>query len=335
MAAAPDIDHNGLVWRSVSKKPPKHYKVSITSFSSLKSTEKYESGEFEAGGYMWKLVLFPSGNKNREVKDHISLYLELGKQEKIKPGKIVSIDYKLFLLNRHKGKKSYLVLEHSNKKENKYCIYGTIVGGLAGFDRFIPLKDFIDASNGYVIDDTCEFGAEVLVSETTRKSKGECFFMNLNSTGDMYKHVWKVSNFSTLDATTCHYSLPFTAGNQKYCAWTLMLYPNGHLRGKGSHVSLFLGLHNPHELPPGSRILAVVTLRILDQINGDRYTTPVEALWFDRRVDWGNHQLVTQKQNARMSMDDSCLIEVEISIQGLSMPRTSTRRWPWNFKLFN
>ncbi|KAL6215045.1 hypothetical protein ACLB2K_014476 [Fragaria x ananassa] len=334
MAAAPDIDHNGLVWRSVSKKPPKHYKVSITSFSSLKSTEKYESGEFEAGGYMWKLVLFPNGNKNREVKDHISLYLELGKQKKIKPGKIVSIDYKLFLLNRHKGKKSYLVLEHSNKKENTYCIYGTIVGGLAGFDRFIPLKDFIDASNGYVIDDTCEFGAEVLVSETTRKSKGECFFMNLNSTGDMYKHVWKVSNFSTLDATKWHFSTPFFFGKQKYCAWRLKLHPNGVQSGKGSRVSVYLSLSKSHELPPGTRILAQVALCISDQIKGsDGNFTPVEAVWFDQRESWRCDQIVTQEQKARMSKDDRCLIVVKISIQGLSMPRTSTRRWPWNFKI--
>lgn len=32
-----------------------------------------------------------------------------------------------------------------------------------GFDQFIPLEAFNDASNGYLVDDTCVFVAEVLI----------------------------------------------------------------------------------------------------------------------------------------------------------------------------
>ncbi|PRQ34921.1 putative ubiquitinyl hydrolase 1 [Rosa chinensis] len=326
-----DINHNGLVWRSVTRKPPKHYKMSIKSFSRLQSEEKYESGEFEVGGYKWKLVLFPNGNKNRDVKDHISLYLEMGGDKAIEPGKIVTVDYKLFLLNRHKGKESYLVLEDYNKREKKYCIYRTIVGGLGGLDRFIPLQDFSDASNGYLIDDRCEFGVEVFVSETTRKGKGECVFMSLNTA--IYKHVWKVTNFSKLGAQP-YYSLPFTANDQKYCSWRLVLYPKGLITGKDSHLSLLLYLDEPHKLPPGSKILAEFTLRILDQIHGNHRSGKVNACWFIAQPTiraCGFDQLITQEKNARFSMDDTCIIEVEITIQGLSMPRISTRPWPWNF----
>ncbi|XP_050380056.1 uncharacterized protein LOC126797475 [Argentina anserina] len=277
--------------------------------------EKYESGEFEAGGYKWKLVLFPNGNKNHDVKDHISIYLEMGGKKAVKPGRSVTIDYKLFLLNQRK--ESYLVRENSNE-EKKYCIYRTIVGGLAGFDRFIPLKEFSDASNGYLIDDTCEFGAEVKVSETNLV-KGECWFSIVNPV--TYKYVWKITNFSALDAPV-HYSLPFTAhDNQKYCAWRLLLFPNGIHAGEGSHVSLYLGLHNPHELPPGSRILADYTLRILDQIHGNHRSFKVIGNWFDSSRNLGSHQMILQEENARFSKDGSCIIEVEFTIQGLSIPR--------------
>ncbi|XP_011033128.1 PREDICTED: TNF receptor-associated factor family protein DDB_G0272340-like [Populus euphratica] len=62
---------------TVSDAPPIHYMVKIELFSSLwkNAVETYESGVFEAGGYKWKLVLYPNGNKSNNVKDYISLYL--------------------------------------------------------------------------------------------------------------------------------------------------------------------------------------------------------------------------------------------------------------------
>ncbi|KAI5349108.1 hypothetical protein L3X38_001995 [Prunus dulcis] len=77
------------------------------------------------------------------------------------------------------------------------------------FDQFIPLESFADASNGYLIDDTCVFGAEVFASEGRIIGKGECISMINNPV--MYKHVWKVDNFSKLDATF-YDSEPFIAG---------------------------------------------------------------------------------------------------------------------------
>ncbi|KAF7812149.1 BTB/POZ and MATH domain-containing protein 3 [Senna tora] len=67
------------ILRSVSDTSPAHYQVRIQSFSLLtkNAIETYESAEFEAGGYKWKLVLYPSGNKSKNVNDHISLYLVL------------------------------------------------------------------------------------------------------------------------------------------------------------------------------------------------------------------------------------------------------------------
>ncbi|KAI5346079.1 hypothetical protein L3X38_013958 [Prunus dulcis] len=67
------------ILRTISDAPPTHYTIKIQSLSllSVHSLEKYESGVFEAGGYKWKLVFYPNGNKSRNVKEHISLYLVL------------------------------------------------------------------------------------------------------------------------------------------------------------------------------------------------------------------------------------------------------------------
>ncbi|XWS08433.1 hypothetical protein CRYUN_Cryun40dG0002100 [Craigia yunnanensis] len=75
--ANPVSSNQDEVARSISEAAPSHYLLKIQSFSLLTKNgiEKYESGEFEAGGYKWKLVLYPNGNKSRNVKEHLSLYL--------------------------------------------------------------------------------------------------------------------------------------------------------------------------------------------------------------------------------------------------------------------
>ncbi|KAJ0093127.1 hypothetical protein Patl1_24768 [Pistacia atlantica] len=79
-------EKDGII-RSVSDTPPTHYAVVIQLFSLLSETaEKYESAEFEAGGYKWKLVLHPNGNKSKNVEDHISLYLAMADVTSLPPG---------------------------------------------------------------------------------------------------------------------------------------------------------------------------------------------------------------------------------------------------------
>ncbi|KAJ0092355.1 hypothetical protein Patl1_24775 [Pistacia atlantica] len=57
-----------------------------SSMLKNQSFEKYESAEFEAGGYKWKLVLHPNGNKSKNVEDHISLYLAMADATSLPPG---------------------------------------------------------------------------------------------------------------------------------------------------------------------------------------------------------------------------------------------------------
>ncbi|KAL6188396.1 hypothetical protein ACLB2K_039789 [Fragaria x ananassa] len=104
-----------------------------------------------------------------------------------------------------------------------------------GFDKLMFLEEFNNASNGYVIDDTCVFGAKVFVCNERTKGKRERLLRMNNAI--MYKHVWKVKNFSKLD-DQCYKSEPFTAGNQK---WEIKFYPKGSHQGMGTHFSLYFG----------------------------------------------------------------------------------------------
>ncbi|KAI5349109.1 hypothetical protein L3X38_001996 [Prunus dulcis] len=211
-----------------------------------------ESGDFEAGGYKWILRLYPNGDLKKNVVDHISFYLVISGSAYFQDGWELNAFFRLFLLDQIKG--TYLVLEDANKKVK--CFHGKML--YSGFDQFIPLESFVDPSNGYLIDDTCVFGAEVFVSEKSRIVREDCLSMIKNPV--MYQHAWKIEKFSELKSG--YYSEAFKAGDYK---WKILIYPKGYGLGKGSHLSLDLEWSNPKTLPPGSGIFAAYCVRIWRQ----------------------------------------------------------------------
>lgn len=94
----------------------------------------------------------------------------------------------------------------------KKCFHGAMLSA-AGFDKLILLEDFSDVSNGFLVDDTCVFGAEVFVCKEKRTGKGECLARIQNAS--ICKHVWKVKKFSTL-GDQVYDSIPFSAGDYKW-----------------------------------------------------------------------------------------------------------------------
>ncbi|GAY57508.1 hypothetical protein CUMW_179970, partial [Citrus unshiu] len=99
----------------------------------------------------------------------------------------VSEVFRLFLIDQNI--ENYCVLDQNKDimgKERRF-------NGLKhvwGFDKFIPLRAFNDASNGYLVEDTCVFEAEVLVKERNK-------FKEISI---ICKCISKIENFSKLDA---------------------------------------------------------------------------------------------------------------------------------------
>ena len=56
-----------------------------------------------------KLVVYPNGNKNKNAKEHISIYLALSKENSLQTGWEVSAVFRLFLLDQNK--QHYIVLQ--------------------------------------------------------------------------------------------------------------------------------------------------------------------------------------------------------------------------------
>lgn len=306
---------NKGVATSVSDRPPTHYTVKIQFFSLLtkNSIERYESGDFDAGGYKWKLIIYPNGNKKENVKDHISLYLAMAQGSWLRPGWEVYAAFRMFLL--HQKRDNYLTHEDANMGNGRRFHESKLEWG---FDRFVSLNKFNEPSNGYLIDDTCVFGAEVTICKENTSGKGECVSMIKEAIP--YQHPWKIENFSKLEGK-CHES-SFFAGGQK---WMIQLYPSGMGKGMGSHLSLFLALAQDKTLSPGFKLYAHFTLRLHHQNHGNHYEGKGKQ-WFGTGSsgtwDWGWPRFISLTQLNQLEegflLNDTCLVEADVTIQGVA-----------------
>ncbi|KAF5189328.1 Ubiquitin carboxyl-terminal hydrolase [Thalictrum thalictroides] len=232
--------------------PPTHYIFKIENFSLLSknSIEKYESSDFESGGYKWKLAFYPNGNKEKEVKDHISLYLVMADTTSLPIGWEVNVNLRLFMFDQKRDE--YVTIEGWNSR------HFHALKTEWGFSQLIPLTTLQDPSNGYLVDDTCVFGADVIVLK--RATKGECLSMLKDVTP--YKHTWRVCGFSTLTGDVI--SDVFVVGGKK---WRIQLDPMGDVNGKkDGYISIFLVLNDSKSLFHAEKFYVKFKILILQSL---------------------------------------------------------------------
>ena len=80
-----------------------------------------------------------------------------------------------------------------------------------GFPQFLPLDVLNDPCNGYLMEDSCIFGAEVFVIKYS--GKGECLSMIKEPVDGTF--TWVIENFSTLKEKVM-YSDVFTVEDFKW-----------------------------------------------------------------------------------------------------------------------
>ncbi|XP_028070182.1 uncharacterized protein LOC114272668 isoform X1 [Camellia sinensis] len=296
------------VARSLRDIPPAHYTLKIESFSELAQllldakVQNYESDIFEAGGYKWKLYLHPNGDKERNGEGHISLYLVIAETSDLPLGWEVNVNFKLFVYDQIQDK--YMTIQDANGKVRRFHRMKT----KWGFAQLLPLGTFNDAANGYLIHDTCVFGAEVLV--INYNGRGECLtvFKGLDNT-----YTWKIDNFSSLDGKT-HYSEVFTIGNRK---WKLKLHPKGYPRANNKCLSLFLLLDDWKTFPSDRKTYAKYKLLMRNQCHGQHVET-TDTACFAPTSGWGRSSFLslTDLHDASKGflVKDTLIVEAEVSV---------------------
>ncbi|XP_031098951.1 uncharacterized protein LOC116002908 [Ipomoea triloba] len=301
---------------------PSHFMFKIQSVSLLTeyNVKKCSSAEFEAGGYKWKLIFYPNGNKRNHVTDHISVHLALmadTRSRGFQPGWEVHAVFRLFLLDRNND--TYLVIRDVQEKGRRFRATRTEWG----FDRVIPVGTFNDPSYGYVVDDVCVFGAEVYVHKDLKFYTGECLSMVKDP--DPVKYPWTIFNFFVPERAY-HESPTFQQ-------WKMRVYPNGK-DDKGTHVSLSLHLASGGESkePTPSRIYAEFTLRLIDRHHHKNWIVK-GARWFNPRsptntfYEWPKlitkDYFKTKSAGFWSSCKDKCTIEAEVRVHGETTPLQS------------
>ncbi|KAG5240226.1 MATH domain and coiled-coil domain-containing protein [Salix suchowensis] len=162
------------------------------------------------------LVLYPSGNKSKNVKEHISLYLAMADTSSLPLGWEIHVIFRLFLLDQNKD--SYLVIQAG--KERRF--HGLKLEW--GFDEFIQLSTFNDSRYGFLVEDTCVLGAEVFVCRERSRGKGEVLSMTKQPA--TFKYTWKIENFLKLDEKRQESQIfKFT----DKIRWKILLYPKGKI----------------------------------------------------------------------------------------------------------
>ncbi|KAK6118632.1 hypothetical protein DH2020_047624 [Rehmannia glutinosa] len=283
---------------------PAHFLVKIESFSLLSESgiNKYETRDFEAGGYKWRLIIYPDGHKSGKEGNHVSVYLAMAGTSSLPVGWEVNAIFSIFLFNKILD--NYLCT-WSGKVRRFHAMQSEW-----GFSKMISKNSLKDESNGFLVDDNCVFGAEVFVIE--RQQVVEC--VSVLKVTNPYKRDWMIENFSKLEDVWT--SEEFTAGD---CQWKIELYPDGDKREKGRSVSIFLHCVDSKRFAPNEKVRADFSIQIKNSLHSTDDSGSVSHWFTSLEISWGFPAFLTtanmRDPGKGFIVDDCCFLEIEISVQ--------------------
>ncbi|KAH0870212.1 hypothetical protein HID58_077234 [Brassica napus] len=267
------------VWRDDR---PSSKIVTIAGYSVIKGRgEPYESSVFEAAGYKWRLVLYVTGNKNDGGNGYISLYVRMEETESLRYGWEVNVDLKLFV---------------HNPKQHKYL---TVTDGAVkrfnaakkewGFGQLISLATFENTNQGYIVQDTCSFGAEILIVKPANQQEKVTFISNPPNN----VFTWKILRFSNLE-DKFYYSADFLVGDRYWLVLDMISHhimrlgfnPKGSGGGRPHALPIFLYAQGFRPNAVATNTWGAVNLRLKNQ-RSSNHKQLYSAAWYPIRSGYG------------------------------------------------
>ncbi|CAF1920974.1 unnamed protein product [Brassica napus] len=248
------------VTRVLREERPSSKIVTIAGYSVIKGRgEPYESSVFEAAGYKWRLVLHV-GNAG-----YISLYLRIEEAESIPYGLEVNVDLKLFV---HVPKlDKYLTItdgavKRFNTEKKEW-----------GFEQLIDLASFENTNEGYIVQDTCSFGAEIFIVKPAKVQEKVTFISN----PPRNVFTWEIPHFSDM-GDKFYYSDDFLVGDRY---WRLGFNPKS-----GSALPIYLYAQGFRPDAVTTNTWGAVNLRLKNQ-RSTNHRERYSAAWYPIRSDYG------------------------------------------------
>ncbi|KAL8264669.1 hypothetical protein R6Q59_022799 [Mikania micrantha] len=185
--------------------------------------------------------------------DHISLHVVICDTGSDSKGWDACVDVSFFVYDHIQN--NYVTFQDVNGHRTRFNEKTTAWG----FDKLISTESFMESKNGYLFYDSCVFGVEIIeVPQFTRLDR--CLLMT-KPLPTMNTFTWTIKNFSTLTEEAL-FSDAFKIGKVK---WKLLLYPKGNMSGEGTHLSIYLGVHDVASFPDGWKLYAKFNLRVKNQ----------------------------------------------------------------------
>ncbi|XP_030968826.1 uncharacterized protein LOC115989292 [Quercus lobata] len=264
-----------------------------------------------------RLSLYPKGIE-KNMNGHISLYLAIAETGKLPLGWEVNASFKLFVFDQIRDE--YLTVQDVGGAIKRF----NDINSEWGFAKFLPLDTFNDASQGYLVNNCCVFGAEVFVHERSVRRQCLSFIEQKPNNSTL---TWKIERFSTLNEEQ-YCSQEFTVEDLQ---WKLMVYPKGDAWAKEKALSVFLCPCN--WLLSDQNVFAEYKLRIRNQIKGKHkeirgksnistcFKSCIPVSWFsslESEESWGYPDFLLLKDLYTASkgflVNDTLLVEAEILV---------------------
>ncbi|CDY70520.1 BnaA09g56140D [Brassica napus] len=247
------LEANLGVTRVLRDERPSSKIVTIAGYSVIKERhEPYESSVFEAAGYKWRLVLYVT------------------ETESLPYGWEVNVDLKLFVHNP-KQHKYLAVTDGAVKRFNA-------AKKEWGFGQLISLATFQNTNQGYIVQDTCSFGAEILIVKPAEQQEKVTFISNPPNN----VFTWKILRFSSLE-DKFYYSDDFLVGDRY---WRLGFNPKGDGEGRPHALPIYLYAQGFRPNAVATNTWGAVNLRLKNQ-RSSNHRQLYSAAWYPIRSDYG------------------------------------------------
>ncbi|TMX02324.1 hypothetical protein EJD97_022011 [Solanum chilense] len=283
---------------------PTRYLLKIESFSLLSENGiyKYESNEFESGGFNWKMIIH--GNGDGDGEDHISVYLAIIRPSSLHGVWEVNASFSFLIFDQIHD--NYNVMKGMERRFRN-------IKTEWGLSKCISHETFKNPSNGYLVNDKCIFGVDVYVIKN--HGIGEC--LSLLNDSNVYKHEWKITEFSELKNVV--YSGEFTVEGYK---WKLWLYPTGDNRQNGQSISAFLESVDAKGFDRHKSVGAKFSISVKNQISGDHHKITGGANWYSAAFyswGWSSFMRCCELNDPKKGflIEDCCILEAEVSVVGV------------------
>ncbi|KAJ4831028.1 hypothetical protein Tsubulata_045902 [Turnera subulata] len=239
------------------KVPPADYLLKIESFSSLLESgmERFDTQYFESVGKKWKLSVHPG--KKADIGGHISRSLAIKQPTGNTSSWGVNVNVKFFVLDQIRGQ--YLMIPGANGQERRF----DWMKPEWRLPYVVSHDTFYDPSKGYLVNDCCVFGVEVLGNTRRDETlswvvKQPGSFLRTWKGGGLFS--WKIYNFSTINEDHLCSPVFKVGGHQWYRKRIRISFNIYYMHGKVNifdvnglveeHMAIYLDV----EIPAGKKI---------------------------------------------------------------------------------